>query len=94
MSENDFQKAVLSQLASISATQAEILQRVAVVETDTARLNASTAILTQHGERITAAEQSTKAAHHRITGVFVGAGMIGTLVGYFIGLIVTLKVGK
>ncbi|MBU2704149.1 hypothetical protein Ga0466249_005303 [Sporomusaceae bacterium BoRhaA] len=85
MSEDKFQREVLDRLISIETKQDNMIDTVA---------DHSKTII-KHGEEIVDIRASTKSAHHRIDGIFWGAGILGTLAGGLGNLVVNLlsKVG-
>lgn len=84
MSEKDFQAIVLEQLSHIQQVQIETLQRVAKLEAVGKYYEEGFAQIATQGERITAVEQSSKSAHHRINGVFAAASALGAIVSFLI----------
>ena len=79
MSENDFQKLILSQLAQVTAMQVETLQRVTAVETDGKYFKESLGSINLITQRVTVAEQSAKSAHHRVDGIYWGVAILVTI---------------
>ena len=77
MGDHDFQQEVIDRLARIETNQ--------VATMDTVKEQSKTLI--GHGERITAVESSSKSAHHRIDGIFVCAGTLGTFAGGLVSFI-------
>lgn len=69
--EKDFQREVIDRLARIETKQDSTAEAV----------SEHSRTISQHGERITVAEQSAKSAHHRINGIFATAGIFGGLAG-------------
>lgn len=76
MPEKDFQREVLEQLAEIKTHQKYFSEGLTEIK--------------KHGERITKNEESTKSAHHRIDGIFYGAGILGGIAGWAGNLIASL----
>ena len=71
MPENDFQKEVIDRLARIETKQ----------DATGKTLDDHCEVIRQHSDRITVTEESTKAAHHRIDGIFLSAGTLGAMAG-------------
>lgn len=85
MPEKDFQREVLDRLIRMETKQDAMIETV----------GEHTKVINQHSERITKNEEGTKSAHHRVDGIFWGAGVLGGLAGTFVNLIASAlsKVG-
>jgi hypothetical protein len=77
VSETEFQRQVLNQLIRIETKQDALIQTVSEHDKK----------IDQHAERITVTEQSAKSAHHRLDGIFVTAGIMGTMAGGLVQII-------
>jgi len=78
--EKDFQQEVIDRLARIETKQD--------ATAETVKLNTTT--INQHSIDITENKQSLKSAHHRIDGIFWGAGILGGAAGTVVNFIVSV----
>lgn len=78
--EQNFQREVIDRLARIETKQDSTIKCV----------DNHSETICKHSERITAIEQSTKAAHHRIDGIYYGASVLGGIAGTVVNFIVGL----
>lgn len=85
MPDKDFQREVLDRLISIETKQDAVIQTV----------SDHSKTIVKHGEEIVDIRASTKSAHHRIDGIFWGAGIIGGLAGTMVNICASIlsKVG-
>lgn len=77
--EDKFQREVLDRLIRIETKQDATMKTV----------ESHSNVISDHSERITVVEQRAKSAHHRIDGIFWGAGIIGGLAGTVVNFIAT-----
>jgi len=80
MGEKDFQQEVIDRLARIETKQ----------DATQATVSGHSTAINQHSERITVTEQWAKSAHHRIDGIFLGAGILGGVAGTVVNFIGTV----
>ena len=55
--------------------QQRVIERLTAIETNCKYFATGLELIRQHGERITVVEQSTKSAHHRISGVLAAVSV-------------------
>ena len=77
MGETEFQREVLNRLIRMETKQDAVMETV----------SEHSKTIADHSERITVNEQSTKSAHHRIDGIFWGAGILGGIAGTVVNFI-------
>lgn len=77
MGETEFQREVLNRLIRIETKQDAVMETV----------SEHPKTIADHSERITVNEQSIKSAHHRIDGIFWGAGILGGIAGTVVNFI-------
>jgi len=80
MSEQEFQRKIIDQLARVETKQDLML--------DTVKSN--TATINQHSIEITENSQSAKAAHHRIDGIFYAAGVMGAIASFLTNTLINV----
>ncbi|MBU2703697.1 hypothetical protein Ga0466249_004845 [Sporomusaceae bacterium BoRhaA] len=80
MSEDKFQREVLDRLISIETKQDNMIDTVA----DHSKT------IVKHGEEIVDIRASTRSAHHRIDGIFWGAGTLGAIAGTLVNVFASL----
>ncbi|MDD4601727.1 MAG: hypothetical protein PHQ46_11855 [Negativicutes bacterium] len=80
MGEKDFQQEVIDRLARIETKQDATAETV----------KQNTTTINQHSIDITENRQSAKSAHHRIDGIFWGAGILGGVAGTVVNFIASV----